>query len=105
GLGRHLGCSGALSSAAAVPSRRPGGNAPGAPSAARAAGRWQKAPLVGAMTAVPPSSPGSHEPVDAQKRRRGLRRLWHALGYSATGLRAGWQETAFRQEAMASLIL
>lgn len=57
------------------------------------------------MTAVPPSSPGSHEPVDAQKRRRGLRRLWHALGYSATGLRAGWQETAFRQEAMASLIL
>lgn len=57
------------------------------------------------MTATPPSPCEAREPVDAQKRRRGLQRLWHALGYSVAGLRAGWQETAFRQEAMASLVL
>jgi len=57
------------------------------------------------MTPAPRSSPGAHEAVDAQKRRRGLQRLWHALGYSVAGLRAGWQESAFRQEAMAALVL
>lgn len=58
------------------------------------------------MTPAPrSSSPGAREAVDAQKRRRGLQRLWHALGYSMTGLRAGWQESAFRQEAMAALVL
>ncbi len=31
--------------------------------------------------------------------------MWHALGYSLAGLRAGWGETAFRQEALASLVL
>lgn len=41
----------------------------------------------------------------AQKRRRGLSRMWHALGYSLEGLRAGWNETAFRQEATAALVL
>ncbi len=45
------------------------------------------------------------EPVDAQKHRRGLERLWHALGYSIEGLRAGWGETAFRQEALAAVVL
>ncbi|HAJ13396.1 MAG TPA: diacylglycerol kinase, partial [Comamonadaceae bacterium] len=45
------------------------------------------------MTPAPrSSSSGAREAVDAQKRRRGLQRLWHALGYSMTGLRAGWQE-------------
>ena len=29
----------------------------------------------------------------------------HALGYSLAGLRAGWGETAFRQEALAALVL
>lgn len=29
----------------------------------------------------------------------------HAFGYSVAGLRAGWGETAFRQEAMASVIM
>jgi diacylglycerol kinase (ATP) len=29
----------------------------------------------------------------------------HATGYSLQGLRAGWNETAFRQEAMASFVL
>lgn len=40
-----------------------------------------------------------------QKARRGLSRLWHALGYSLEGLRAGWHETAFRQEAQAAFVL
>jgi diacylglycerol kinase (ATP) len=31
--------------------------------------------------------------------------VWHALGYSLAGLRAGWYETAFRQEAVASIVL
>lgn len=43
--------------------------------------------------------------VKPQKARKGLERVWHALGYSVAGLRAGWQETAFRQEAVASMIL
>ncbi len=44
-------------------------------------------------------------PVNPQKDRKGLNRVWHALGYSVAGLRAGWHETAFRQEAVASLLL
>ena len=44
-------------------------------------------------------------PANAQKNRRGLSRMWHAAGYSLAGLRAGWSETAFRQEALASLVL
>lgn len=40
------------------------------------------------------------------KQRTGLRRLWHATGYSLTGLRAGWEEKAFRQEVcLAALLL
>ncbi len=45
------------------------------------------------------------EPVDAQKSRTGFTRLLHATGYSLQGLRAGWGETAFRQEAMASIVM
>ena len=45
------------------------------------------------------------EPVNPQKHRRGLSRVWHATGYSIAGLRAGWHETAFRQEAIASIVL
>lgn len=44
-------------------------------------------------------------PANPQKDRKGLSRVWHATGYSLAGLRAGWGETAFRQEAMASLVL
>lgn len=40
-----------------------------------------------------------------QKNRRGFDRLWHALGYSLSGLRLAWQETAFRQEAIAASFL
>ena len=45
------------------------------------------------------------EPVDAQKHRTGLARLWHALGYSLAGLRAGWGEKAFRQEVLMAVVL
>jgi len=48
---------------------------------------------------TPPASP-----INPQKSRRGLNRMWHALGYSIEGLRAGWHETAFRQEAVAALV-
>ncbi|MCL1961537.1 MAG: diacylglycerol kinase [Desulfovibrionaceae bacterium] len=44
-------------------------------------------------------------PVNAQKSRTGLARLWHATGYSLAGLKAGWGETAFRQEALAAIVL
>ncbi len=43
--------------------------------------------------------------VNPQKNRRGLNRVWHAAGYSLAGLRAGWNETAFRQETLVSLLL
>ena len=44
-------------------------------------------------------------PVNPQKSRTGLARLWHAAGYSMAGLRAGWAEPAFRQEALAAIVL
>ena len=49
-----------------------------------------------------------HKPtilVNPQKARKGLNRVWHALGYSIAGLPAGRSEIAFRQEAIASVIL
>lgn len=51
------------------------------------------------------AAPPEHALVNPQKTRRGLSRLWHATGYSLAGLRAGWHETAFRQEAIASVVL
>ena len=45
------------------------------------------------------------EPVNAQKLRTGASRIWHAFGYSVAGLRSGWSETAFRQEAMTAIVL
>ena len=45
------------------------------------------------------------EPVDAQKRRTGITRMAHAFRYSMAGLRSGWGETAFRQEALASMVM
>ena len=50
-----------------------------------------------------PDSPA--DPVNPQKQRRGLSRIWHALGYSLNGLRAGWYEPAFRQEALAAAVM
>jgi diacylglycerol kinase (ATP) len=43
--------------------------------------------------------------ANPQKARSGLSRIWHAGGYSMRGLRAGWNETAFRQETIAALVL
>ncbi|MGE0100648.1 MAG: diacylglycerol kinase [Hydrogenophaga sp.] len=51
------------------------------------------------------SQQSPQEPANAQKHRTGLSRIWHAFGYSRAGLRAGWGETAFRQEAIAALVL
>ena len=44
-------------------------------------------------------------PANQQKMRSGLSRVWHAAGFSLAGLRAGWDETAFRQEALAAIAL
>lgn len=56
------------------------------------------------MLCMPEQAPFSAV-VNPQKSRRGLSRVWHATGYSLAGLRAGWNETAFRQEALASVLL
>lgn len=45
------------------------------------------------------------QPINPQKARTGLNRIWHAAGYSLDGLRAGWGEKAFRQEAIAAMVL
>jgi diacylglycerol kinase (ATP) len=47
----------------------------------------------------------TREPTNAQKQRRGMTRLRHAFGYSIAGLKAGWQETALRQEMLAASVL
>ncbi len=44
-------------------------------------------------------------PANPQKGRTGIHRMWHATLYSIAGLRAGWNETAFRQEAVAAMVL
>ncbi|HEY0886607.1 MAG TPA: diacylglycerol kinase [Ramlibacter sp.] len=44
-------------------------------------------------------------PADRQKRRSGFSRLWHAAGFSLAGLRAAWDETAFRSEVLAAIVL
>eukprot|EP01031_Cornospumella_fuschlensis_P053058 gene53058-64813_t len=51
------------------------------------------------------SSPPHPTDVNPQKRRTGLSRIVHAGGYSMEGLRAGWHETAFRQEAIAAALM
>ena len=43
--------------------------------------------------------------ANPQKARTGLNRVWHAFGYSLSGLQAAWHEKAFRQEAIASFVL
>ncbi|NPC54448.1 diacylglycerol kinase [Caenimonas soli] len=43
--------------------------------------------------------------ANPQKLRTGFSRIWHATGYSLAGLRAGWSETAFRQEAIVAMVL
>ena len=43
--------------------------------------------------------------ANPQKHRTGLDRVWHAFGYSLSGLKAGWHEKAFRQEAIGAFVL
>ena len=43
--------------------------------------------------------------VNPQKARKGLERVWHATLISLQGLRAGWSEPAFRQEAVMSIVM
>ena len=38
-------------------------------------------------------------------KRQGLSRVWHAFIYSIEGLRAGWREPAFRQEAILAVLI
>jgi diacylglycerol kinase (ATP) len=45
------------------------------------------------------------EVVNPQKARTGFNRMWHATGYSLAGLRAGWDEAAFRLEACLAFVL
>jgi len=54
------------------------------------------------MTAPQPPTP---IPTNPQKSRKGISRVLHAGAYSWQGLKAGWMETAFRQEAIASFVL
>ena len=44
-------------------------------------------------------------PVNPQKSRRGLDRIWHATLISLDGLRAGWGEAAFRQEVLCAIVM
>ena len=57
------------------------------------------------MSSPSSAPPSSETPANPQKTRSGLNRIWHAGGYSVAGLRAGWNEKAFRQEAIGALIL
>jgi len=54
---------------------------------------------------MPSPLPEPTAPANPQKARKGLNRIWHAAGYSIEGLRAGWHEKAFRQEAIAAMVL
>jgi len=45
------------------------------------------------------------DPVNPQKSRRGLDRIWHATLISVDGFRAGWREAAFRQEALCAVVM
>jgi diacylglycerol kinase (ATP) len=52
-----------------------------------------------------PVAPNDPTRVNPQKFRTGINRILHASGYSVEGLRAGWQETAFRQEAILAMLM
>ena len=55
------------------------------------------------MNPAPSSDTG--QSANPQKARKGISRIWHALGYSMDGLRAAWTEAAFRQEVLAAVVL
>jgi diacylglycerol kinase (ATP) len=43
--------------------------------------------------------------TSVEPKRQGLSRVWHAFFYSLEGLRAGWLEPAFRQEAILAIVI
>ena len=49
--------------------------------------------------------PFSAAAINPHKNRKGLSRVLHAAVNSLAGLRAGWDEAAFRQEALAGAVL
>jgi diacylglycerol kinase (ATP) len=44
-------------------------------------------------------------PLPPQKSQHGFKRVWNAFFYSLEGLRQGWYEPAFRQEAVLSVVM
>ncbi len=60
---------------------------------------------MGKLPAGPTSATPQREATDAQKSRRGIDRLWHATGYSLSGLSAAWEQAAFRSEVLAACVL
>ena len=46
-----------------------------------------------------------NDKTPVQPKRQGLSRVWHAFFYSVDGLRAGWREPAFRQEAVLAVLI
>lgn len=65
----------------------------------------KQAPFSATKATSSNSAENTGQLVNPQKHRKGLNRVWYAFGYSLAGLRAGWHETAFRQEALASIVL
>jgi diacylglycerol kinase (ATP) len=55
------------------------------------------------MSALPKKLPDPA--VNPQKARKGFERVFHATLISLQGLRAGWSEPAFRQEAILSIVM
>lgn len=52
-----------------------------------------------------PNTTNNLTSANPQKARTGINRIIHAGGYSIEGLKAGWLETAFRQETIAAFFL
>ena len=46
-----------------------------------------------------------NHPTSVEPKRHGLSRVLHAFFYSVEGLRAGWHEPAFRQEAILAVLI
>ncbi len=46
-----------------------------------------------------------NHPTSVEPKRQGLSRVLHAFTYSVEGLRAGWHEPAFRQEAILAMLI
>jgi diacylglycerol kinase (ATP) len=51
------------------------------------------------------TAPHMNDQPTVSPKRQGLSRVWHAFFYSIEGLRAGWGEPAFRQEAILAVLV